>query len=142
MKFSGKELFEMGIPKPKIKFYIDKEFSSKEELLNSLNVKVDDGCYKKYTWVNWILDNFNHLPPNDFGTKMSNSELKRLFDKNSIRINNKFFKSTDECLEEEFPIYDFIWFPKGKRKTTWVNYEHVDTGDLNIQDYLWWNTIF
>ena len=50
---------------------------------------------------------------------MSKSELRRLFDSKSIRINGVCFSSNDECCEEHFPINDFVWFPNGKRKTTW-----------------------
>lgn len=52
---------------------------------------------------------------------MSKSELRRVFDSGGIEINGKFFKSTDECLDEEFPIFKLIWFPKSKRKTTWID---------------------
>lgn len=36
MKFSGKELFELGVPQSKIKFLIGLEFSSVDELKKEL----------------------------------------------------------------------------------------------------------
>ena len=124
MKFNGKELFELGVPQNKIKFFIGREFNSKDELLKELRPKetIQDDTF---TWVDWLWFTFStsHMPMRMNGNHpeaMSKSELKRLFDSNSIQINYKYFKSTDECRSEEFPITQFVWFPNGKRKTTWL----------------------
>lgn len=125
MKFNGKELFEMGVPQNKIKFFVGREFESKEELLEELKPKeqiIDD----TWTWVDqffWSLGP-DLMPMRSIGDKpmpMSRSELKRIFDSNSILINGKNFKSTDECMDEEFPIKSIIWFPKSsKSRVTWT----------------------
>lgn len=124
MKFNGKELFDLGVPQNKIKFFISREFSNKEELLEELKPKETVNIDKVFTWVDWLLETFPHLPckfNGDKPEKMSKSELKRLFDSKSIEINGKFFSSKDECVDEEFPIQKFVWFPKSeKRKTTWL----------------------
>lgn len=124
MKFSGKELFELGVPQNKIKFFVGKEFSSKEELLEELKPKesVEDNTWTWVDWFFWALGP-DLMPMRSYGdkiTKMSRSELKRIFDSNSILINGKNFKSTDECSDEEFPIQSIIWFPKSsKSRVTW-----------------------
>lgn len=124
MKFDGKQLFELGVPQNKIKFFIGKEFSSKEELLEELKPKEQVESEKVFTWVDWLLETFPHLPCKMNGNKpekMSKSELKRIFDSKSIEINGKFFNSKDECNDDEFPIKTFVWFPKSKeRRTTWL----------------------
>jgi hypothetical protein len=126
MKFNGKELHDLGVPKNKIKFFINKEFSSKEEMLaEAFPESNSEKKEKVYTWIDWLLDTFEitHLPMKMNGTaaeKMSKSELRRIFDSKSIRINQKFPTSSEECSDEDFPINDFVWFPKGKRITTWV----------------------
>lgn len=124
MKFKGKELFDLGVPQNKIKLFINREFSSSEELLEELKPKEYIESEKVFTWVDWLLETFPHLPCKMNGNKpekMSKSELKRIFDSKSIEINGKFFTSKDECKDEEFPIKTFVWFPKSKeRKTTWV----------------------
>ncbi len=126
MKFTGRELFELGVPQNKIKLFIGREFSSKDELLEELKPKEKIEEEKVFTWIDWLVESFglNLLPMKmngDKPEKMSKSELKRLFDSKSIEINGKFFSSSDECCGEEFPIKSFVWFPKSqKKKTTWV----------------------
>jgi len=125
MTFNGKELFELGVPQNKIKFFIGKEFGSKEELLEELKPKEVEVREETFTWIDWLVETFglSLLPMRFNGDKpemMSKSELKRLFDSKSIEINEKFFSSTDECKDEEFPIQSFIWFPKNsKKRNTW-----------------------
>lgn len=126
MIFNGKELFDLGVPQNKIKFFVGKEFSSVEELLEELKPKEQDVRVEVFSWVDWLVNTFtlNLLPMRANGDKpekMSKSELRRIFDSRSIEINGKFFSSTDECLDEEFPIRSFVWYPKSKKKkTTWV----------------------
>lgn len=125
MKFDGRQLFDLGVPKNKIKLFIGREFLNEDELLNELRPVENSEVEISYTWVDWLVDTFtlNLLPMRMNGDKperMSKSELKRLFDSNSIEINGKFFKSSDRCEDSEFPIHSFIWFPKSvKRKNTW-----------------------
>lgn len=149
MKFSGKELFELGVPQNKIKLFVGREFNSVEELQAELAPKEVIQKEKVFTWVDWILRTFpvNQLPcmlNGDTPMPMSRSELKRLFDSKSIEINGKFFTSTDECLDEEFPLVSWVWFPKGKRKNTFVGWHedfktHIEKKwGLGFQDFLWW----
>lgn len=126
MKFDGKQLFELGVPKNKIKLYIGLEFESEQDLLEQIKPK-ESTTIKVFTWVDWIWNTFDHLPmtikgdsKNGSVERMSKSELKRLLDNKSIVINGKCFHSTQECLDEEFPIQSFVWFPSGSRKTTWL----------------------
>lgn len=126
MKFTGKELFDHGVPQNKIKFFIGREFGSVESLLKEINPKlqIDSIDSPIFTWVDWLWKNFPNLPcrmNGDKPEKMSRSELKRILDSKSLNINNKFFTSKCECLNEEFPITKMIWFPNSsKRKNTWV----------------------
>lgn len=125
MKFSGKELFDLGVPQNKIKLFINREFSSKEEIFEELKPK-ESKNEKVFTWIDWLWDRFGptQLPMKFNGEKperMSKSELRRIFDSKSIVINGKNFKSTDVCLDDEFPIQTFVWFPKSKKsKVTWM----------------------
>jgi hypothetical protein len=124
--FSGKELFEHGIPQNKIKFFINREFDSVDSLLDEINQKSDIHTNTKplFTWVDWLWETFTHLPcrlNGDKPEKMSRSELKRILDSKSLNINDKCFTSKCECTDEEFPIFKMIWFPNSsKRKNTWV----------------------
>ncbi len=62
MKFDGKQLFELGVPKNKIKFYIGVEFESAQSVLDSLKVSnTMEIAEKKKTWVEWIWNNIPHL---------------------------------------------------------------------------------
>ena len=45
----------------------------------------------------------------------SNSEIRRLLSKGSIQINETRPKEKDNI---DLPIWDLVFFPKGKRKTT------------------------
>ncbi len=123
MKFSGKELFEIGVPKKKIKNFINKEFESAEEILELATAKVFTKQDTVYTWVNWLTANVQFLPLGSNGNKtapMSQSELRRALDSKSVLINGKTFTSEDSCGDEEFPITSLVFFPKGKRKTTYL----------------------
>lgn len=115
----------MGVPQKKIKFFIGREFKSKDDILRELRPKVVSVGPKVFTWVDWIWKNFEvHCLPmmlvGEMPAPMSRSELKRLFDNKSIEINGKFPTSKDECKDEDFPIQSWVWFPNGKRKTFWV----------------------
>lgn len=125
MTFTGKELFELGVSQNKIKFFVGREFSSKEELLDELTPKKTTEAARVFTWIDWLWDNFkpSWMPMKMNGTNpetMSKSELKRLFESKSIEINGTFPTSSDECSSDMFPIKSFIWFPNGKRKTHWA----------------------
>jgi hypothetical protein len=125
MKFNGKELFELGVPQNKIKFFIGQEFTSKEELLEELKPKEIIKKEKVFTWLNWLWKNFevSELPMRLHGDKpvpMSKSELTRIFDSGGVEINGQYHKSDAECREEDFPITSWIWFPKSIKKVTWL----------------------
>ena len=127
MKFNGKELFELGVPQNKIKFFIGREFASKEELLEELKPKeiIRKDQEKVFTWIDWLFKTFpvTNLPMHSHGEKpvpMSKSELKRIFDSGGVKINGQFPKSDVECREEDFPITSWIWFPKSIKKVTWL----------------------
>jgi hypothetical protein len=152
VKFDGRQLFELGVPKDKIKFYIGKEFGSVEEILEDLKPKKSEKD-RVYTWVDylWEVITPKFLPMQMNGNlpvRASKSEIRRWLDSSSVEINGKFPTSKDECGDEEFPLTSLIFFPNGKRKTTMVGYsekykkEMEDESGLNFQDYLWWKNIF
>lgn len=125
MKFSGKELHELGVPPNRIKFFVGKEFDSVEHLKSELEPKEQEQAEKVFTWVDWIFRTFpvNQLPCALVGDRpmpMSKSELKRILNNKSLLINGMFPNATDECKDEHFPITEWVWFPKGDRKTTWL----------------------
>lgn len=123
MKFSGKELFDIGVPQNKIKFFVGRHFVSKEELLAELNTPKEVKIVAENTISDWIVKTFPHLPMTMNGEKpikMSKSELRRIMDSGGILINGRNPKSDETFLETDFPITEFVWFPKSKRKTTWV----------------------
>jgi hypothetical protein len=125
MKFNGKQLFELGVPQNKIKFFVNVEFESEQALLDKLNEKSENIKKPKvFTWVDWVFENFKPewMPARmngNVGELMSRSEMKRLLDSKSIEINGKFPTSETEVTDDDFPIKSFIWFPNGKRKTNW-----------------------
>ena len=53
----------------------------------------------------------------------SNSELSRWLNMGTVRINGKTPKTLEEI---SYPIWELIFFPKGKRRTTMVNDYHPD----------------
>jgi hypothetical protein len=125
MKFSGKELFDLGVPQNKIKFFLGKEFDSIEHLQNELKPKEQEEVVRVFTWVDWILRTFPVTQllcalVGDRPMPMSKSELKRILNNKSLKINGMFPTATDECKDEHFPITEWVWFPKGDRKTTWL----------------------
>lgn len=115
MKFSGKELFELGVPQNKIKLFVGREFNSVEELQAELAPKEVIQKEKVFTWVDWVCGAFDHLPMQlhgDLPVKMSKSQLKRILDSRSLEINGKFFNSIEPCEDSEFPLQSMVWFPK------------------------------
>lgn len=118
MKFSGKELFELGVPQNKIKFFVGREFSSVEELKAELTPK-ENTQEKVRTWVDWVWDTFHPFLPmqlnGDLPTPMSRSQLKRIFDSKSLEINGEFFKSSDPFDEDVLPLVSMVWFPKSEK---------------------------
>ena len=137
MKFDGKELFEIGVPKNKIKLFIGREFASREELLKELIPNESNDKKSTFTWIDWCFKNLKpwEIPdrnPDNFG-KTSRSELKRIFDSGSVEINGDFPTSTTECKDEDFPISSFIWFPKSKkRRCTWIADENKIKQDIEF----------
>lgn len=117
MKFNGKELFDLGVPQKKIKLFIGREFSSKEELLEELKPKENTFTPQGETWADWIWNNIPHLPMLIKGDKktgvpikMSKSQLKRFMDDGAILIDHEYPSSTDLKPEGELPEH-IIWFP-------------------------------
>lgn len=123
MTFSGKELFELGVPKNKIKYFIGKDFTSKDEILQILNSKpaITKADESILTVKRWVLDTFDYLPmvmKGNLPIKMSNSELSRILDSGGLVINNQTPKS-DAPIAPLFPISSMVWFPKSSHKITW-----------------------
>jgi len=50
-------------------------------------------------------------------TEASNSEVRRWLKNKAVQINGK---RPGVCDEIVFPIFEFVFFPKGKRKTTFT----------------------
>jgi hypothetical protein len=125
MTFTGRQLLDLGVPPNKIKFYVNREFQSTDEIFESLNVTKVQKTEKVFTWVDWIWQEFQSFLPMKFNgnlpVKMSKSELVRLLDSKSIEINNKFPNSKEECILSDFPVTQFTWFPKSKNKVTWMS---------------------
>jgi hypothetical protein len=128
MKFTGKQLLDLGCPQNKIKFFVGVEFESEEDFKQKLQdaVKPKESKEKSLnSFHHWIWNTFSILPMMFKGEKavpMSKSELGRILDSGGIQVNNIFPKSNDEVIDDVFPIKTFIWFPKSKtRKTTWIS---------------------
>lgn len=119
MKFSGKELFELGVPQNKIKFFVGRDFESKEDLIAELQPKEVEVKEKVQTWADWVWDTFNPFLPfqfnGDMPVPMSKSQLRRIFDSRSLEINGGFFKSSDPFDEDILPIVSMVWFPKSEK---------------------------
>lgn len=119
MKFTGKELFDLGVPKNKIKFFVGREFSSIDELKEELIPKTQENSKLENTWLEFIWDVFPHLPmlikgdeKTGIPIKMSKSELKRLMDNKAVLINGNTPSSRD--VKDEF-CEEIIFFPNSDK---------------------------
>ena len=132
MTFTGKQLNDMGCPPNIIKFFVNKEFadenSVKEAFQNHKSLgkneeekeadricKDDPDCAFRVLWD--LGQEWSCLPgnPHQSDGKMTKSELRRILDSGSVRINQKFPKSVDFV---DFPINDLVFFSGSKRQTT------------------------
>jgi hypothetical protein len=127
MKFSGKELFNLGIPQNKIKLFVNREFENLESLFNELNKQeVKDKEVTGISILEFIWKHFKSILPwmnnGDLPVKMSKSELKRVMDNSGLLFNGRRPNSKDVFdLDADFPIKELIWFPNSKeKKTTWI----------------------
>ena len=123
LKFSGKELFELGCPQNKIKLFVNKEFESVDELTKlfankeSTN-KVEYSDDSAYLFLLEIRDKIS-LPLSIEGKHLgqpSNGEVKRWLENKAVKINGKFPLPNDNIYH---PIKELVFFPNGKRKTTY-----------------------
>jgi len=78
------------------------------------------GCLKDWhmTALKWIRQ-FKHLPMSTErpATKASNAEIKRWIKSGSVLFNAEKVDINDEI---DFEIFSLVFFPKGKRKTTFI----------------------
>lgn len=129
MIFTGRQLKDLGCPSERIKFFVDKEFDSQEQLLESIanwkNPKSKTDEEKELDRIlredpdcafNILLE-LNCFPwsiqSNSF--QPSKREVRQWLEQGAVRINGKFPKPQDFV---EFPISDLVFFPQAKRQTT------------------------
>jgi hypothetical protein len=119
MKFSGKELFELGVPQNKIKLFVGKEFESKEALLEAIKPKEVETKERVRTWADWVWDTFHPFLPfqhnGDLPVEMSKSQLRRIMDSKSLEINGGFPKALAPFDDDILPIVSMVWFPKSEK---------------------------
>lgn len=123
MKFTGKQLFDLGCPQNKIKFLVGREFESEEDAKKEFVSERAARQDNPNSVFNWIWSTFNNgawLPMvlnGDMPAKMSRSELRRLLDSGGVQINGLRPKAEEDM---KLPINELIFFPNSKRKTTIV----------------------
>lgn len=121
MKFTGRQLKDMGVPQSRIKFLVGVEFDSEQAVLDQM-VQTKHEKAPAITVFDLIASTFAHLPMTLNGNRpatMSRSELRRVMDSGGIQINNTT-PSADTSIDAiTFPITTFVWFPSSKRRVTW-----------------------
>lgn len=131
MKFTGRQLKDLGVPPDRIKYFVDKEYDSSEALLRAVSefrvtppksdeekeidrvIREDPDCAFQ---VLWELQVFPWSPQAN-STSPSKREARQWLDDGAVRINGKFPKAHEYV---EFPITDLVFFPGAKRQTTIV----------------------
>ncbi|WP_439624656.1 hypothetical protein [Gemmata sp.] len=131
MKFSGRQLKDLGVPQDRIKYFVDKEYDSPEVLLRAVAefrvtpaksdeekvidriVREDMDCAFQ---VLWELQVFPWSPQSN-STTPSKRELRQWLDDGAVRINGKFPRAHESV---EFPITDLVYFSGAARQTTSV----------------------
>jgi hypothetical protein len=124
MKFSGKELFDLGVPQNKIKLFIGRDFADSAAVLAELAPKPEAAKIKLDLVIDWIWKTFPFLPMALNGEQpvvMSKSELKRVASNGCISFNGRILGENSEFEAGDFPVREFVWFPKNdKKRVTWV----------------------
>lgn len=122
MKFDGKQLFALGCPQNRIKFLVNVEFESEEELKKEFFPEKQERENLNYlTTFDWLWDwseKGKFLPMvlrGDLPVKMSKSELRRILDSEGVQING-LRPMADFSMWG--PVKEIIFFPNSKRKTT------------------------
>ena len=131
MKFTGRQLKDMGVHQDRIKYFVDKEYDSPDVLMRAVAefrvtpsksdeekeidriVREDLDCAFQ---ILWQLQTFPWSTQSN-STTPSKRELRQWLDDGAVRINGKF---TNAHKYVEFPITDFVYFPGAKRQTTFV----------------------
>ena len=129
MKFTGRQLKDLGVPPDRIKYFVDKEYDSAEGLMRAVAefrvtppksdaekeidriIRDDPDCAFQ---VLWELQGFPWSTQSN-STTPSRRELRQWLDDGAVRINGKFPKAHEHV---EFPITDLVYFPGAKRQTT------------------------
>jgi len=131
MKFTGKQLKDLGVAQDRIKYFVDKEYDSPEALLRAVSefrvtppksdeekeidriIREDPDCAFQVLWglqvFPWSTQSNNTSP--------SKREVRQWLDDGAVRINGKFPKAHESV---EFPITDLVFFPGATRQTTIV----------------------
>lgn len=134
---SSKDLLDIGLkPDKTFGFVLNecKKFSTKEEAIKfakSFLVEKSDKV-KKTIPENSVL----HLFLNDFrplipyfleGRKQepSNSEILRLFENRAVLING-ITPPADGCIDNQFPLWELVFFPNSNRRTTIIKKDFMD----------------
>jgi|GEM_PF-5818197 len=131
MKFTGRQLKDLGVAPDRIKYFVDKEYDSPEDLMRAVVefrmtppksdeekeidriIREDPDCAFR---VLWELQVFPWSTRSN-STTPSKRELRQWLDDGAVRINSKFPKAHEYV---EFPISDLVYFPGAKRQTTFV----------------------
>jgi hypothetical protein len=131
---TSKELMELGFkPGPELGLAIKaiKSASTREEaitiateLLPAQKEKVDRKPHVPVGSVlEWLLNEGKHLVPpflEQRKSEPSNSEIRRLLENRSILLNG-FMADVNSSMDNQFPIWQLIFFPKAHRRCTLVD---------------------
>ena len=131
MRFTGRQLKDLGVPPDRIKYFVDKEYDSPEDLMRAVaEFRADaaevgrgegdrpDHPGRPGLCVPSTLETPGLpvvYPVNS--TTPSKRELRQWLDDGAVRVNGKFSKAHEYV---EFPITDLVYFPGAKRQTTIV----------------------
>jgi len=130
---NGKDLISLGIkPGPDFSVILEKSksFATKDEaiafaktFIKPVENKVKNKFVEEGSVFDFFLNEGRHLLPGFLeGTSSvpSNSEIRRLIENKAVVVNG-IAPTLTACMDNQFPIWQLIFFPNGKRRTTVID---------------------
>ncbi len=122
MKFSGKELKDLGCPQNRIKFLIGVEFadeaSAREQFIAAKKESEEIQGETVFYFLSSLPRSWLPMTMNgNLPERLSNSGLRRLLESGGVILNGKKPQPNDSF---DFPIAELIFFPKSDRRTTMI----------------------
>lgn len=130
---NGKDLISLGLkPGKDFATILEKvsNMSSREAAIDFAKSFLDNNyrpaksnAVKENSVLSLFLNDFRRFVPSFLESRTaepSSSEIRRMFDNKAVVING-FAPPAEGCIDNQFPIWESIFFPSGKRKTTLIS---------------------